>query len=89
MALLDKFVTTRCMRNTLVLAALVVVALVAAGLAAAEAGFLSFTGPDGPLGRSNTPLSSPAVRARLMWLLNCASVVPPRLLLDWMYFLMA
>jgi hypothetical protein len=56
----------------------------AAGLAA---GFLSLTGPDGPFGRSKTPLFSPAARARLMWLLKVASLTLPRLLLALMYFL--
>lgn len=61
----------------------------ALGGAALAAGFLSFTGPDGPFGRSKTPLFSPAARARLMWLLKAASVTLARLLLDLMYFLMA
>jgi len=56
--------------------------LAVACLVAAGAGFLSLTGPDGPLGRSKRPLVSPDVKARLRWLLNCASVTFPSLLLD-------
>jgi hypothetical protein len=42
-----------------------------------------------PFGRSNTPWVSPDARARLTCELNAASVVPPKLLLLWMYFLIA
>lgn len=66
--------------------------LVAAGDEAfgAAAPFLaSLTGPEGPLGRTNSPAFSPDVKAWLKCEAKAASVVEPRLLLDWMYFLMA
>lgn len=49
----------------------------------------SFTGPEGPFGRSNSPLFSPEERAEEMCWLMEFSVVLPRLLLAWMYFLIA
>lgn len=51
--------------------------------------FANLTGPDGPFGRSNSPLFSPDARAWEISLFICGSVVAPRLLLAWTYFLMA
>jgi hypothetical protein len=44
---------------------------------------------DIPLGRAKTPDSEPFNSALLKRLVNCASVVPPRELLAWTYFLRA
>lgn len=49
----------------------------------------SFTGPEGPFGRSKSPCSSPCLSAWEMCLSKAASVVLPSLLLDRTYFLMA
>lgn len=57
--------------------------------AAAAGFFASLTGPDLPLGMSNSPLLTPEASAVLMCWLSWVSVVLPRLLLAWMYFLMA
>ena len=64
------------------------VLVAAAGFLSAD-GLASFTGPDAPFGWANTPLSTPVLRALLMWAVKALSVVLPRLLLALMYFLMA
>lgn len=79
--------------------AVVVVVVEAAGLAsfsflgaAALAGadlFASFTVPEAPFGRRNSPAFSPARSALLMCELTCASLVAPSLLFALMYLVTA
>lgn len=61
----------------------------AAGFAAADVFFASLTGPEGPFGLRKSPSVSPDLRALLIWAFNAASVVAPRLLLAWMYLVIA
>ena len=55
----------------------------------AESFLASFTGPEGPLGRSNSPAFSPLLSAEAMCLSNELSLVLPRSLLAFTYFLIA
>jgi len=64
--------------------------VLAGGEAALVEPFLaSLTGPDGPLGRRKSPDFSPDEKAALRCLEKAASLVDPRELWAWMYFLIA
>lgn len=75
--------------DVLVVTFLSTLGLVADDVLDAASFLASFTGPEGPFGRSNSPAFSPLLSACAMCLSNAVSVVLPRSLLALTYFLIA